>query len=588
MPVSTKPRSPELRASGEDHPPLLENTARTLEALCVVLALGLIFILCLLPIAVTDFWWQAKAGEVILRTGSIPRRDPFSWTAGGQPWQVHEWLTEVFFYLAYAHLPSWVLVFYKSGLGMIACGLVLVRAWIRSRNLLLAVAVAVAAGFVLRNYADLRPQMVSFVLMAGLLLALDEYHEGRLRWLPWALPPIFALWANLHGGVVVGFLALLIWVAGEVAGQWLFQERSPGLGPLAAAVGASSLAILVNPNGFHVYTYPFWVLGHPQVMSYIVEWYSPDFHKEEMRPLEYLLLATLGVLALLRGARPVRIGEALILVAMAHAALIAQRNMAAFAIVAAPVLAAGLAALGRQMPPLQSWRAALRLPGARIAAAASISVALVVSLVLHLPGEGAYPRRRLVPPDRWFNYTINWGYFPHTAAMMMEKGAWPGYMYNDYVWGGYLIWKLYPRRPVFVDGRAEVYYATRAFEDEMTIHNVADGWQTALDRRGVQVVLTSRWGHLARALARSPVWKLAFTGAVEVVYVRAEDPEPGIQQDSGRQSPLGYGVIARRNDEAIPVARRGLLRRSSSQETHGPVGVFLACRAGPRPCRRSQ
>src|SRR6185369_11439927 len=110
------------------------------------------------------------------------------------------------------------------------------------------------------------------------------------------------------------------------------------------------------------------------------------------------------------------------------------------------------------------------------------------------------------------------------AVARMKRGEWPGAIYNDYVWGGYLIWELYPNRPVFIDGRAEVYYKSGAFDDEMTIHNVAWGWEQALDRRGVQVILTDKASSLAYTLQRSPGWRLAFAGGegeVEAVYERA-------------------------------------------------------------------
>ncbi|HEV3048797.1 MAG TPA: hypothetical protein VGX50_00730, partial [Longimicrobium sp.] len=230
----------------------------------VALALGVVFFTCLTPIAITDFWWQAKTGELIVRTGSIPTRDPFSWTAAGQPWLVHEWLTEVFFYLAYTQAPHGALLGYKCGLAALAGGLVLARAWARSGSLMLGVAAAVSAGFVMRNYADLRPQMVTFVLLAALLLLLDEYREGRTpgirRALPWALPVVFTLWANLHGGVIVGLILISAWVAGEALARWLYGTALIPIRPLALGLAASALSVALNPNGFRIYSYPFQVL----------------------------------------------------------------------------------------------------------------------------------------------------------------------------------------------------------------------------------------------------------------------------------------------------------------------------------------
>ncbi len=479
-----------------------------------ILALVAVFFICLVPIAVTDFWWQLKTGELIVREGRIPDRDVFSWTAAGQPWMVHEWLTEVLFYLVYRYLPKEALLFYKCGLAAVACGLVLLRARMRSGSTALGVGAALATALVMRNYADLRPQMLTFILLAGLLLCLDLYHRGELPRLPWALPFVFILWANLHGGVVVGLVLVGLWVLGEAMGQAWFRRPSPGLAPLAGGVAAASVAVALNPHGFMVYTYPFQVLGHPQVMDYISEWWSPNFHNTVMRPFEVVLLATFGVAAVAPAGARGRLGEMLVLVAMAHAALTSQRNTVPFAIAATPLLAAGLVALWQEAEPLDVLREYFAVPAVRAVGSFLLVVFTSVIIVAY------WPR---VAPDRWYSHAIHQGYFPESAVRLMKRGHWPGKLYNDYVWGGYLIWELYPQRPVFIDGRAEVYYPTKAFDDEMKIHNVAAGWDQALDRREVEVVLTSKTGALASALARHPKWKLAFTGKVEVVYTRNPD-----------------------------------------------------------------
>lgn len=517
--------APENRAAPELGPAPAGRADRlwvVLSTICVVCALSLTFVLCLHPQAVTDFWWQARTGGLIVNSGAIPNRDPFSWTSAGQPWLVHEWLTEVFFYVALTRLPEWVLLLFKAGLATLACGLVLTRAWLRSGSLPVSVALAVLAGWVAQSYADLRPQMLSFVLLAALLLALDEYGQGRVRRLPWALPVVFAVWSNLHGGVVVGLALVVLWVLGETLGAWFWGQQSHALKPLWLGVAASLLTVALNPNGFGVYAYPFLVLGHPVVMDYISEWFSPNFHTPEMKPFLIMLLAALGALPQGRGSGRLRLGEGLVLAATGYAALVSQRNTVAFALCAAPPVAAALASALRDIRPLQPVFAGALSVKARAGGLLLLSGLLCALAFTQLPRtqpEGRKPGR-LLSPRQWYDYAISADYFPHAAVAELARGRWPGKLYNDYVWGGYLIWKLYPARPVFIDGRAEVYYPTHTFEDEMTIHNVANGWEEALDRRGVEVVLTSRWGTLGQVLARSPVWRWEFTGPTELVYTR--------------------------------------------------------------------
>jgi len=481
-------------------------------ALSVALTPVAVFFICMLPIAVTDFWWQLKTGQLIVHNRAIPHHDVFSWTAAGQPWTVHEWLTEVLFYLVYEYLPREALLGYKCGLAAVACGLVLVRAQHRTHSLPLAIGAALLTACVMRNFADLRPQMLSFVLLAGLMLALDLYHNGGVRRLPWILPPVFAIWANLHGGVLVGLILLALWITGQAIGAWLLKDRSEGLGPLSLALALSLLAVGLNPNGFEVYAYPFQVLGHPEVMGYISEWWSPDFHLPAIRGFEIVLLGTFGALAVARRSPAGRrLGDLLVVLALAHAALSSQRNTAAFALVATPVLAAALAGIWNELRASYPALEVARHPSARAAGAATLALVLGVMVLDHAPKR---------PASQWVDYAIMKDDFPSDAVQMLREGMWPGRIYNDYVWGGYLIWELYPDRPVFIDGRAEVYYPTKAFDDEMLIHRVSPGWKEALDKRRVDVVLTAADDALAQALSTSSEWGLAFTGGVEVVYVR--------------------------------------------------------------------
>lgn len=538
------------------------TAARLGRHLLLGLALGLlavfVFVACLYPIAVTDFWWQARTGEIIVRTGRIPTRDELSWTAAGNPWVVHEWLTEVLFYWLLTATPRWSLLLYKAGLACVACGLVLGRAWRRSGSAPFSIAATALAALVVRNFADLRPQMLTFVLLAGALWALDEYRRGNARRLPWLLPPVFALWANLHGGVVVGLLLLTLWTVGDwIAATWL-GGSGKGLRPLLLAVGASWLAAMLNPNGFHVYVYPFQVLGHPEVQDYITEWFSPNFHRPAVRPFEVLLLLLLGVAALVgarvegrrsgaessslpagddrpnrdsraSGAGRIRItrrnrvnriipgghpflplGETLMLLAMVHAALVAQRNTAPFALAAAPVVAAGAALL---------WRDLARGALDRLLHRPSLRAAGLLLLCAGL-GQGIAYYRPAGPPSGWVDAALDLPAFPRDATPWLRQGRWPGRMYNDYIWGGYLSWELYPDRKVFIDGRAEVYYPNGVFEDEMAIHRTSRDWEGRLRKRGVQVVLTQSHDALAARLRQSAEWDLVFTGKVESVFVR--------------------------------------------------------------------
>ena len=523
-PAPRKPVAPPEKTTLEDR--LVGNVL----ALGLIAALLGLFLSSLIPIAATDFWWQLKAGEWIVTQHQIPHHDPFSWTAAGQPWVVQEWLADVLFYLLFTGLGTWSLVAYKTGLATLALYLVFQRSRRRSGSLPISLGVLLLAGYELRNYTDIRPQMLSLVLLAALFLELDEYRAGKVPWLPWALPPLFVLWANLHGSVIVGLILLSLWVAGEAFGSRVLRAPSAGLPKLALAVPACALAVALNPNGFVIYTYPFTVLGHRLVMDTIMEWFSPNFHASYNFSLEVLLLAALGLPALRAvGTSPreaIRAGEILVLLALGHATLLSQRNGSAFGLLAAPPAAASLALLWQEGHGLEHLRRLAQLPTVRVLGAVLLTAGLIAWVPSRLPRQDLPGLgNQVVNPDKWFEYTTDAAKFPIQAEGLLERGSWPGNLYHDYEWGGYLIWtlaKTQPPRKVFVDGRAEVYYPTHAFDDEITIQHAYAGWPEALDRWKVDTILTGSSGALAKALPFNKKWKLVFTGPVEVVYTRAK------------------------------------------------------------------
>src|SRR5258708_1092966 len=48
-----------------------------------------------------DTYWHIATGEWVLRNGTVPHIDPFSYTLAGSPWVAHEWLSDVLMALAY-------------------------------------------------------------------------------------------------------------------------------------------------------------------------------------------------------------------------------------------------------------------------------------------------------------------------------------------------------------------------------------------------------------------------------------------------------------------------------------------------------
>ena len=215
--------------------------------LVALLALGILFSS---EISDSDFWWHLKTGEYIASTHSLPSPDPFSFTTSTSAAEAvvrqvnltHEWLAQLILYGAYGALGFPGVILLRVSLLLIFCG---ISAWVvyrRGMGIDRAIAAGVAAGLaVLPSVAD-RPYLFTFVFIAVFIAVLD----GASAKLRWALPVIMLIWANAHGGFILGLAILGVW-----AGAALL-ERKPRR-QLLLVSGLTFAAAALNPNGFRVF-----------------------------------------------------------------------------------------------------------------------------------------------------------------------------------------------------------------------------------------------------------------------------------------------------------------------------------------------
>jgi hypothetical protein len=122
----------------------------------------------------------------------------------------------------------------------------------------------------------------------------------------------------------------------------------------------------------------------------------------------------------------------------------------------------------------------------------------------------------------------NQAVFPVQAVSWIESNQPAGNLFNDYNWGGYLVWRLRDV-PVFVDGRTDLY------DDELLadyLHTLAgeDGWEETLDEFGVGTVLIPNGSGLDRALAQAVGWSWKYADELAVIYVRDGSAAGGMQE----------------------------------------------------------
>lgn len=261
-------------------------------SLAALLALALIGLtIAFTPLRTShDEWWHLKTGKVIDEQG-LPENEIFTYTAEDYPWHNHEWLAQVGLWRIYrwgetAEIGGIRAVVLFKSLFFVATllGLAVFLGFRTGQPAASALAVALLAALSRRTIYP-RPPFITYGLLALTLCLFIAWRDRKLRtrWLL-VLPPMFALWTNLHGGWLAGLVlggAFWLEAGANWALAWWRKEaiRDPRNRFLqATAIGlACGLGTLVNPYGYHLYELSGRVLDDPVLMGIINEMQPPHW-----------------------------------------------------------------------------------------------------------------------------------------------------------------------------------------------------------------------------------------------------------------------------------------------------------------------
>jgi len=559
-----------------------------------------------------DIWMHLRTGRVILENMALPRQDIFSFTAAGRPWVIHEYLSQVLFSLVHASLGVSGLVLFK--LAIVLAMVDFMRRTSHPREG--GVIIFTLLGWLAVNAAHVRflvrPFLWTDLLAIVYLYILREHQLGRKHIL-WSLPPLQALWSNLHGGAITGIAMVALFFAGEVAARrWGVvdaRERDSGTGRRLALVFAACLAACcLNPHGADILAQPFRQVGSGAFRTMVYEWlplfeYAP-YPKECEQALRALIfLSAASFLWAWRRPNPPAL---LVYMALLFMSLGARRHITLFSMVAVPVACWNF----RAPPPpwvesTRMWmhtrfplsrQAGRWMPGILVFCLLFLSVARIADVA----NDRYYVRNRL--PER-FGLGVSGLQYPGGAVDFIDDEGISGRGFNNYRLGGYLIWRHYPERPVFIDGRNLVYGSEFFIRYEASLFDM-EAWEALAGEYDVDyAVLDYRDQGVRRLihhLVRHPDWAWVYFDSKSVIFVRrmpgreamirrseigperlgsAIDSAPGPDRPGDYPYELtGLADLASAMgalDEAERAYRRALTHSSDFPELHHGLGLIL-------------
>ncbi|HMC62740.1 MAG TPA: hypothetical protein VKJ01_26335 [Candidatus Solibacter sp.] len=459
-----------------------------------------------------DTGWHIRTGELILRTGAVPARDPFSFSRAGEPWFAWEWLSDVSFALLHRWHGLEAVAAFSGAILTLSAGLLL--CWLLRRGAGFGIGLPVTLATVSASTVHYlaRPHIFTLLFLTLALWVLDEDRRRPTR-MVWGLIPLSALWANLHGGFVAWIAILgLLAAVNAAARDWR------GLRRYATLCGLCFGATFLNPYGWHLHQHISSYLSSSWILDNVQEFQSPSIRSENMVVFAVLLLV--GVALALRSLVRRQWFEASMVLVWAFAAMRSARHVPLFVVIAAPVIASECAfwwaAKSRAARPRAAARVLWELSqdfgrSRRITLWAPMFCGLAIWMTLAPARLPDFPAER----------------FPVAAVTrnldrLLGDGAMPGgipRILTSDQWGDYLIFHLYPRQRVFFDGRSDFYGPTIG-RDYAVLLSAGRDWRRVLDQYGFQLALLPLDWPLGAVLEGDPDWRLVYRDAVSVLLVR--------------------------------------------------------------------
>jgi hypothetical protein len=442
-----------------------------------------------------DLGWHLAAGDVIRDRGNVPFQDPWSFTSGGKQWYNLSWLWDVIASAVFQYTNFSGLILFAVACGAAIAGY-LTSVCLSSGASAIAVCIAVFSACLLYPAFATYPNiyLAASPNTATMLFSVMFYAECLRRTKCLLLPVMMVLWANLHGGFLLGFF--IVGIFGVVA---LLRRDWANFKIYCFAGAVCFVATFVNPLGWHIYEGVATTLGH-FVQEQITEWWSyfANMTMPGSIPGIIYILIFVALEMRYRGVGPIE--SRLLSWLFLFLGLYQYRYMSFFFLFSTVPLALHL---DRLLPKQQN---SLKVRRSLLAAGIVGACALPMFYMQIDPALGL--PQMLSEQDVLYLQT----HFPHARLL------------NHWNNGGILIFRTRGSIPVFVDGRAATVYPDDLLRDyfKLTEWEVNEtDWDTVLEKYQIDAVLwVKAHAGLRRFLVDKRGWKEAYTGMYTSIYVK--------------------------------------------------------------------
>ena len=375
-----------------------------------------------------DLGRHLLTGEIIVKTGDVPKTNLFSYTYPNFPFINHHWLSEVVYFTLFQKIGFNGLLVLNTIIAILSFGLVFSKVFKRVGRIPLLFCSLLYIP-ILFERTDLRPEFFSFLFLSLFILILYKLRE-KFTPLIFLLPFIELLWVNTHIYFQIGIIITIFLFLDYLLLRKLKINKQTLI--LGSVLILTTLVTLMNPNGLKGALYPFSVF---QNYGYSIEENQNIFflwsliHKQSI--LFFFITIPILFVSLISNFKRVLLIDWCISIFFTVLAVLSIRNFPLFVFATFIPFTKALSNIKFSLPKHVKTIFLIFLLGLAVFEAQQI-----------------YTRRG-------FGFGIEKG--AKDAADFFVKENLKGPIFNNFDIGSYLDYRLYPKEKVFVDGRPEAY-----------------------------------------------------------------------------------------------------------------------------------
>lgn len=530
-----------------------------------ILFFTLIFFLSILPLRDYDIWFHVKSGEIIAKLGII-HYDVFSYTAAGREWFPYEWLYQIAMY--------WVQeAFGFEAIKYATAAAISTMVWlvysilkkIFSLNPLISAAVSFFFLVSLYEFMSSRPHAFAYTFLLSALYIIFLYFFKNKNYL-WITLPITLVWANMHGSIFLDIYLFGAYAFLSFVNYFIFKEKEWMKKGKTLSIYTIITAVLtvLPPLGILQYRLLWNFFRDNAFISQFIEEWTP------LRENPFSFLFFSGTVIIIFGIFLITVWKkknwihmlwVLPLLPFPALAYAASRNVFLGYITLTLILGWSIAQFNfkKHGKPVRILLLSI----------------IVIFLGLHI----------FILKDKRFQQRL---YYPVNAVKFIKQNHFKGNMFNEYGYGGYLLYHLYPEQKVFFDGRTDVYLCCE-MRATMTLaknkHLPDKEYKKVLDKFWNKYRISyflfrtekhSSLRKIGRVLTDDPDWRLVFWDDDSLLFMRNDGKNPQIMKNFAVEyaTPYNQNPYRKGREKEALAEYQKMIKVADSAKSRNAIGYI--------------